>query len=553
MARIWLVEMTVYDPRTAATTVLRVSSGQGFVTGPAETPSSTWYDPRLTQPINIVRSISSPGATTGQTKIALGDVIIANPDRALDSWIEYGFDGRAITIRSGDSTAAYPSGFTTEFVGTMDYPDFSTTAITIKLREYQREMDAPVQLLRYGGTNALPNGLDGVAGDLKGKVRPLVFGRVKNISPMQVNTSRLIYEVSSGAVQTCTGVYDRGVALTAGAVYTSVADMNATAPSAGGYRFLNTATGSYIRLGSSPAGTITADVEQNSSSPATETAAQMFSQLLTLAGTNLGNAARYTIKAGDVAALDALDASVLGLYVDDDTTFTVLLDQIATTVGAWWGNNSAGEFRIKRLVGPSGATVYDFTEHDIIPPLERLTTRDESRGVPVYRVTCRYGRNWTPQTDLAGSIGEVRRAALAQDWLEASYIETLVQTQYLLAVSVVEDTLYATEAAALAEATRRQGLRATQLHRFDIRVQYSTAVAAIDLGDVVSLSHPRYGLRLTGTDAGQSFIVIGIAPDAMLRRITLTLWGASLQVQNRLSEDGFYRLYEDGTYMLTET
>lgn len=167
-------------------------------------------------------------------------------------------------------------------------------------------------------------------------------------------------------------------------------------------------------------------------------------------------------------------------------------------------------------------------------------------------MTCRYAKNWTVQTDLASGVSDARRAVVATEWREATYTETAVQAQYLLAVAASTDTLYATEAGALAEATRQQGLRGTQLHRFDITVQYSPAVSAVDLGDVVSLSHPRYGLRLEGTDSGQRFVVLGVAPDAEARQITLTLWGASLASQNKLSESGDYRLYEDGVYMLTE-
>lgn len=552
MAQIWLVEMTVYDSTLGSTRTLRVCSGKGFTTRPADTPANTWYDPRLKQPINIVRSIASPGATSGQSRVALGDVLVSNPDAALDGWIDYAFDGRAIVIRSGDEAAAYPGGFTTEFVGTMDYPDFSTAFITIKLREYQREMDAPVQIARYGGTNALPAGVDGVVGDLKGKSRPLLYGRVTNVPPPNVNTSQLIYELSSAAVSTCTAVYDRGIALTVGATYTNMADMIANAPAASTFRFLNTATGSYIRLGSSPAGTVTADAEQASGTPATETAAQIFSQLLTRAGTNLGNPSRYTMHAGDVAALDALDASVIGLFVGAELTFLAAMDQVAGSVGAWWGGNHSGEFRIQRLVAPGGTPAYTFTANDIVPPLERLSTRDEDRGVPVYQVTCRYAKNWTVQTDLAAGVSDARRAVVAQEWREATSKDTRVQTKYLLATTIVADTLYATEAGALAEAFRRQSLRALQRHRFDITVQYTAATAALDLGDIVGLSHTRYSLSLGGSDTGQLFTIIAVTPDAAARRIMFTLWGASLTVQNRLFEDGVTRLFEDGTYRLTE-
>jgi len=553
MARIWLAEMTVGTP-LGTTRVLRVCSGKGYTTGPAASPANTEYDPRLRQPVNIARSISSPGATIGQSKIALGAVVIANPDGALDAWMEYSFDGRLIEIYSGEETAAYPAGFTKEFIGTMDYPDFSLSAVTIKLRETQREMDAPIQILRYGGTNVLPAGLDGVAADLKGKVIPLLLGRVRNFSPPCVNTSRLIYQLSSQAVETVTGVYDQGAALTAGAAYTNVADMEANAPTAGQYRFLNTASGSYIRLGSSPVDPPTVDAEQASSTPANETAAQIFSQLVTRAGANLGNSSRYSIATGDVAALDALNSGVIGLYIDTEMTFLQAFDQIASTVGAWWGGNNAGKLRIKRLSPPSGTPVLSITKHDVIPPLERLSTKDENRGVPLYRVTCRYAQNPTVQTNnVALSVTEARRAEIGQEWREATYTDTSIQSRYLLADGLVIDTLFAEEADALAEAQRRQMMQAVQRHRFDVTVQYDTTFAALDLGDIVGLYHPRFGLNVEGSEEGQLFVLIGVEPNAEDRRITFSLWGSSLEMQNRLFEDGVTRLFEDGTYRLTES
>jgi len=553
MARIWLAEMTVGKP-DGSTTVLRVCSGRGYTTSPAASPANTEYDPRLKQPVNITRSISSPGATIGQTKIALGNVVVANPDGGLDGWMAYSFDGRLIEIYSGDEAAAYPAGFTKEFVGTMDYPDFSLTDVTIKLRETQREMDAPIQILHYGGTNVLPAGLDGVAGDLKGKVIPLLYGRKRNFSPPCVNTSLLIYQISSEAVQTVTAVYDQGAPLTAGAAYTDVTDMMTNAPTAGQYRFLNTAGGSYIRLGSSPVDPPTVDAEQNSSTPANETCAQIFSQLVTRAGANLGNSSRYSIAAGDVAAVDAVAPGVIQLYIDREMTFIEAFDAIAATAGLWWGSNIAGKIRIKQLRAPSGTPVLSLTKNDVIPPLERLATKDENRGVPLYRVTCRYDQNPTVQTtNVALSVSDARRAVIGQEWKEATYTDTSVQSRYLLADALVIDTLYAEEADALTEAQRRQKMQAVQRHRFDVQVQHGPAFTALDLGDIIGLFHPRFSLNVEGSEEGQLFVLTGIAPDAGERRITLSLWGSSLEMQNRLFEDGVTRLFEDGTFRLTES
>src|SRR5207244_796405 len=52
------------------------------------------------------------------------------------------------------------------------------------------------------------------------------------------------------------------------------------------------------------------------------------------------------------------------------------------------------------------------------------------------------------------------------------------------------------------------------------RVQDNPVTTALDRGDVVLMTHPRYGLS-----AGKQFRVLGIVPDATRRRRTLLLWG----------------------------
>lgn len=165
--------------------------------------------------------------------------------------LPYGFAGFPITITRGTiaPNQSTPT-WSTVLVGTMDSVDFTWAEVSIKVRDRQQEMGNPIQTARYGGTNALPNGLDGVATDIKGNGRPILFGKAFNFAPPQVNTTRLIYEISDGLIQSVDAVYDRGTALTAGAAYSSQSDMETNAPTAGQYRAWLNAAGSYIRVGS---------------------------------------------------------------------------------------------------------------------------------------------------------------------------------------------------------------------------------------------------------------------------------------------------------------
>ncbi len=305
-----------------------------------------------------------------------------------------------------------------------------------------------------------------------------------------------------------------------GEAYGSLADLedDTLAPTPGTYKYISHADGSYIRLGSSPYGTVTADVTQGATS-ADRTAGSLFENVLTKAG--------YTSAdwvTGDVTTLDAADNSVLGLWTyDDGLTVAAALDLIAGTVGAWWGPRASdGDFRIVQLLLPTGTAAATLYANDMVRGTFRLIpSADEGRGLPTWRTTLRYARNWTVQTDgLAFGVGDARRAYLAAEWREVADSDATVKTSYLLARDVVEESLYDAEADALDEAERRQVIRETKRRMFEVTVEETDTTASLDLGQVVTVVHSRYGLS-----AGADFRIIGVEPDARRRRISYVLWG----------------------------
>jgi hypothetical protein len=193
---IYLAELVVYDPSTMGTTTLRYATGNGFITGASETPASTWYDGRLQQPGAIKRDLFASGTTQGRSRVGYGDLVLLNGDGALDSLLTYGWSGRAVTIRRGTVGAAYPGGFATIFAGTAEQCEVSGDTLVVKLRDRQLDLAVPLQPTKYAGSNVLPDGLEGVAGDLAGKPKPFGMGKVQNVPAVCVNTAKLIYQVA---------------------------------------------------------------------------------------------------------------------------------------------------------------------------------------------------------------------------------------------------------------------------------------------------------------------------------------------------------------------
>ncbi len=544
---IYLAEITGRSLDDGSEKVFRFSSGQGFTTSPTDTPANTPYDIGIDQPIEVTRSIYQPGTTEGRSKVGFGDLVLLNPDGSLDHLLRYAFDGRDVVVRRGKASASLLSEFTDVFVGTMEQAEFSVTRITFKLRDKQAALMLPLQSNTYSGDNALPAGLEGTSGDLAGKTKPLPFGIVKNAPAPCVNTARLIYQPKDGTLASVDAVRDRGIALVNAGTYASLADLqnDALAPLAGTYK--SYLAGGYVRLGSSPVGAVTFDVTEGATG-ADRTAAALFRRVLQYMGVDLAD-----IRSSDLTTLDAKNSAPIGIWIDSDIRASDVLDQIANTVGAWWGVDASGKYRIVRLERPKAPVSATFTANDIIGPPTRISTADPERGVPAYRVTVRYARNYTVQSDLAAGVSDADRAYLAQEYREASAVDASVQLQHLLAVALTYDTLFANEADALTEARRRLALRAVQRHRFEIVSDFNTETAAVDIGDTVGLGHPRFGLNLEGEDDGLDFIVLGVDPDARDGRVKFTLWGSSLTAVNLVTNAGAFLVTDDGAYLITDT
>lgn len=272
--------------------------------------------------------------------------------------------------------------------------------------------------------------------------------------------------------------------------------------------------GGYIRLGSTPAGAVTSDITQGASG-ADRTAGQLFTDVLIKAGLN------NTWSTADITALDSANSSVIGFWSGTrPIQVSDLLTRMAQSVGAWWGIDRAGVFRIKQFTAPSGAAVHSFVADDMVKPLEKLPTRDRA-SIPVYRTTIRYGRNYTVQDggSLAGAVTDVRRAILSQGWREETDLDATVQTKHLLAPDLIIETLLAEQVDAATETARVQTLRGADRDRYEFTVPLDDDTLSIDLGDVVEVTHSRFDLS-----GGADFRVITLDDNAKGELLLVGIW-----------------------------
>lgn len=320
MATIILAEITVYNTYTNTIQTLRYSTQLGY-----NHPSAPGhYDSCILQALLFRRDIFATNTTGGPSKVGWGELVLANQAPDLDSpgprddLFSFGLAGRPFRILTGDSDAAYTT-FVVIMTGTMEQPVNSRNdQISIRIKDRQLDLQQPLQPNLYLGNNALPAGFEGIFGDLFGKPKPQLYGgSVLNVPAVLVNTSLLAFQVKDGAISSVAAVYDQGLTLTASSDYTDVADLVANAPTASHYRVLP-AYG-LIRLGSTPAGQITADVTEGSTT-AHRTVGQIIQRILTTAPNPAPGA---SIAFNFLSALATLDSRI-----------TYTRGTVATYVGA---------------------------------------------------------------------------------------------------------------------------------------------------------------------------------------------------------------------------
>lgn len=526
---ILLIELTAFDPTEPGDRVVRVAT-ERYIDPSAPGP----FRDCILERSRIRREIFADGQAFGAAAMDYGRLLLANLTGWLD-WIvanDAATDGRALVLSLLASAAAPYSSRQPVLTGRAGQVLVGIKEAEVRVQDdFASALDQPIQKERFAGDNALPDGVEGIE-DLKDRWVPVLYGPALGFSPPFVNTVKLIACVADRAVQaiTVTAVDDQGAPITAGTQRASLAALLANIPTANTYDwFLGSASErAYICFGSTPVGAVTVSATTGASA-ADRTAAQLFKRILVeRAGVD-----EASINADDLADLDAANDAELGFWAGtDEMTVRAALDLIAGSVGAGYWQDAAGVWRIRRIEAPSSTPVARFavlglgrpgaTDEGNILELEPLFTGRADGGLPVHRVTVRYARNHTVQNaDALAGVALDRKARLTVEWYERKAENSAVKTKHPSAAELTVDTAFADEAAAAAEATRRLGLFGVTRRRYRLKVALTPAIAAaVDLGAVVRVEHPRFGLA-----AGKLFVVTALELDLLTLTAELTIWG----------------------------
>lgn len=515
---IYLVEFDRYD--LTSNQVVRERFGTaGYVTLPTDTPANIAYDEYVIQPGNYQRNVFTNGTTSGESEVAFGFIELANADGSLDYLMSSPVDGRELQIYGLPMADSDWSERQLLFTGTMEQMEASYTKITIRIRDRLFELRENIQEIEYAGTTTAggQNTAEGTEDDLKGKVKPLLFGAVKNVLPPLPNRFDRIYQISSRAFNAGMIVRDAGVPLTFTANYATIQNLRTASLTTG--QFATAISLGLFRVGGTPLGDITVDASEGADG--SRSAPRTVRRILEGFGLTTAD-----FSAADLEALHASNPAEVGIWIGLETrdvlsVITPLLDTIGVTVTP----DRNGVLRFFRIEDPSSKTPVAYFDRSLIldqgSGLQRLVTNDEGRGVPATKVVLRYGFNYTIQsgTGLAGATTEDFKAFAKEQLRTITAEDTNVKSQYLLASEPEFDTFFISLSDAQAEANRRLALYKVRRDRYRVPIK-TEFTDGLDLGSIVNISVPRFGL-----DGGKNFLIIGVNEDYKSGVTTLDVYG----------------------------
>ncbi|HYF87430.1 hypothetical protein [Azospirillum sp.] len=502
----YLMRAEPYDASIGAVRPLFFSD-LGFTSEPADSPSNTYFVRRIETPLAVRRSLFSGSAIGGYSETSFGSATLANDDGKLDWLSDLDWDGRLVEILYSPQERPALADFTVLFSGAAEQL-VPGDEIEIQLRDLLVLLDVPASRGQFGGTG----GVDGTA-ELRGRDKPWLIGRRRQIEPVLINAANNVYMVDPAGFSSLLAARDMGVTYPAAvgdfASYTALVAASLT-----GTNVATSKTAGLIRLGQKPNGRFTIDAEGVKVSGAW---VYRFADLVRHVVTSMTTVTGASLLDVSFAAFNGLQPAVLGYWCDGSSVPKVrdVIDQLADSVGAYWGFGEDRLLSLGRYDGPAATADFEFTERTIID----LTPRPVDRRMKALKLGYRpFGVIFT-----ADELDRVNVSAADLEAFQNEYRWTAVATNAaaagasLLATEEEGKTLFDTEVAATAERDRRLSLFSAKRKAFDVVVPLTPGLT---VGHTVKLTDSRFGLS-----GGWRGLVLEIERDANDETLKMTVQG----------------------------
>lgn len=454
----------------------RYLASRPFVTGVAEAPANTEYEPLIVGGISLTEQVS----LTGEASLSSGDIELSNVDGALDGWLDDVWANRPIRAWVGDPR--WPRAqFRPIFNGIIaDIENSSRDSVNIKLRDKLQRLNTPLS----------ERLLDGSAAN-KGALLPLLFGEGHNLTPLLTDSVLLEYQFHDGQAEPGAEVRTSGKPREVDFF-----------PERGSFRFRE-AVG---------AGAVTVSAHGDSAEGYSNRIAPLVRRIVTGYGKASTRFTAADVDLVNFATFDAAHPQPVGLAVTDRTNVLVACQQLANSVGAQLVLSRAGLLRLiqLRLPGTGSPTMHVTPDH-----MRERTLRPVLRQEVVAAVKVGFIRNYTVQPELSTSLPDEHKSLYATEWLTETATNTAVRDTYRLDTEPVQiDTCLLRRVDAAAEAARRLAMASAALTIYEFDGEPETLL--LELGQDVTVTYPRFGM-----EQGVPAVVVSLAPDWLTGRCTV--------------------------------
>jgi hypothetical protein len=325
-------------------------------------------------------------------------------------------------------------------------------------------------------------------------------------------------------VSAISAVYDAGISVPGESGspgspinYADYAALTAASVTSGTYA--TALSGGYFRLGTTPVGTVTADVDGDNRDGSWVASPATIMRRILLMYSDIGTDA---IDHASFFALHDLNSNIIGLFLSagDESTIEQVMERIALSVGATVGQDRSGLYRAVRIDHPAeaGDPIYFFDDRNIL----LIERQPLPYGVPFRSWTLEYRRNWTVQKggDLATSVSQSRRRFLESEARLRKVETPNVARAHPTSASATRASLIDSQGNADAEAVRLATLY--EYGRSFYRLTVKGFLFQISIGDVVNIVYPRWDLDIIG---GKDFIVVAVTDNSDSVETELEVFG----------------------------
>lgn len=390
-----------------------------------------------------------------------------------------------------------PTGFEDVFAGVVEDVYFGRNSISLVIRDEMLALEQRLQQRVYAGTGTGVAVCEGGA-DLKDVPVPVLLGTCKNISPVLVDATALIYQFHDGdfaPAQAVSGVFDRGGALGAGIDLPFATFISGGGAPLAGYYTTCLASG-LIRLGLKPSGTLTMDAQGDAESDGGGTPAftDLWNKLVYRCAVGYGGLATAKV---DSAILSLAGTSPVGFYSGTEPVLVrEVIRQLAESGYGFACFDGTGVMRAGYYPWASSpaATVYDWQVIDL---------KMERTPMPASEVRIGHTRAWTVQDPESLVDALAPRAALVSQAYRYEQATIAHLDKFPLAKSRTFESLLSTSGGATAVQIAASYPQTGGWRRATLRCRGHQL--ARKPGDIVAVKHDRYGLA-----SGRNALVMSV-------------------------------------------